>query len=340
MNSMFEMQKTLNNNEAYKDLRKAVQEGFGINRDKVYDSKNPYSLIEKSYANLKINPSEYLEEHINDKNAPQWFNEITNEYIFLDMHGYQEDKINTQKGRKETFRNTTEDAFHAAFASMCNFYITNDEKSYKKTKQVYEKMQQNTIVVKPNEFVENYNNFINCNNIAKLNCVFWLLKNGEFYQEILEDNTLLEERYFPCYLFDFFNKLLIVNTKRKESSIILSQYIPPNGGVYLMEIKRLVSEICTLLGNDINKLGEIKEEEFKNEDWIGRIWKLENMTFKLIRLNRQFQLYIEFKRTRLQTLQFTVLKWWNILYQKLWVVKGTNTTNLISNLISPTKQPQ
>ena len=69
------------------------------------------------------------------------------------MHGYQEDNVNTSKGRKETFKNTTEDAFHCAFASTCNFYVINDKKSYKKTKQVYEKLQINTLVFKPEEFV-------------------------------------------------------------------------------------------------------------------------------------------------------------------------------------------
>ena len=43
-------------------------------------------------------------EEINEKkykNAPEWFNKITNEYLLLDMHGYQEDKVNIKKGRKE-----------------------------------------------------------------------------------------------------------------------------------------------------------------------------------------------------------------------------------------------
>jgi hypothetical protein len=76
------------------------------------------------------------------------------------MHGYQEDKVNTQKGRKETAINTIDDALHAAFAATCNFYVTNDRKAYKKTKMIYKKMQKDTMVLKPDEFVSYYNEFL------------------------------------------------------------------------------------------------------------------------------------------------------------------------------------
>ena len=147
---------SLNNGDKYKDLRHMVQNGLGINRDKIYNSNNPYEIVEDSLKKLNINMSVINEKNVgNDKYGPKWFNEIINEYIQLDMYGYQEDKVNVNvdKGRKETFRNTTEDAFHAAFATTCNFYVVNDDKGYKKSKKVYEKSNINTYAVKPVEFV-------------------------------------------------------------------------------------------------------------------------------------------------------------------------------------------
>src|SRR5690606_33834059 len=151
------MNLNLNESDGYQELRKTVQGGMGINRDKIFDSKDPYKIIDDKYKKVGTNPNQFID---NSKNAPEWFNEITNEYLLLDMHGYQEDKVNIKKGRKETFKNTTEDAFHAAFASTCNFYIINDDKSYNKTRKIFEKLEIFTYVLKPIEFMNFYNGFL------------------------------------------------------------------------------------------------------------------------------------------------------------------------------------
>lgn len=196
----------LNEDAKYKDLRKIVQSGLGINRDRIFDTKSPYDLIQAQYKQLG---QEQTHDFNNDKNAPKWFNEITNEYILLDMHGYQEDKVNIVKGRKETFKNTTEDAFHAAFASTCNFYVINDKKSYKKTKQVFKKLQINTIVLRPDEFVKYYNDYLNLKDISlNISIPFQLLKSGEYYEEKLE-SSILRNYYFPFFIFGFFNRLVL-----------------------------------------------------------------------------------------------------------------------------------
>ena len=124
------------------------------------------------------------------------------------MHGYQEDKVNIKKGRKETFSNTTEDSFHSAFASICNFYIINDNKSYKKCKKVYEKLDVKTIVLKPNEFVDYYNKYLKKDDYSSdLNVAIEIMKT-ENYVENKVENGLLRTYLFPYLLFDFFNKIL------------------------------------------------------------------------------------------------------------------------------------
>lgn len=136
--SFSKMNFNLNELDGYKDLRKTVQSGTGINRDKIFDTENPFEFIQKTYDKLGFNPENFYPEY---KNAPKWFDNITNTYLKLDMHGYQEDTVNIKKGRKETFKNTTDDAFHAAFASTCNIYVVNDNRSYKKTKKVFEELK-------------------------------------------------------------------------------------------------------------------------------------------------------------------------------------------------------
>lgn len=94
--SFSEMQKNLNEGDGYKELRNIVQSGLGINRKKIFDNSNPYEYIQNSYKRAGNLSFKY---HTDDKNAPLWFNIISNEYLQLDMHGYQEDKVNINKGR-------------------------------------------------------------------------------------------------------------------------------------------------------------------------------------------------------------------------------------------------
>ncbi len=289
--SFSQMNLNLNESDGYKELRKTVQEGMGINRDKIFDSKDPYKIIDDKYKKVGTNPNQFID---NSKNAPEWFNEITNEYLLLDMHGYQEDKVNIKKGRKETFKNTTEDAFHAAFASTCNFYIINDNKSYKKTKLIYEKLGINTIVLKPSEFVEYYQKYLDIKEvILNFRIPFEIIKTSEFYEEVMETATL-RTYYVPFFFFGFFNKImLLIPNDGGETLILLSQNIPSNHRVYSMEIQHLYKQLCEILGDDIENLGQIKDEEFKKEEWIGRKWKLDEITFRLTRPSGHFQLYFD-----------------------------------------------
>lgn len=289
--SFSEMNKSLNEDGKYKDLRKIVQLGLGINRNKIFDNRHPFQLIDEIYQKVGFVNKEYLP---NSKNAPEWFTKISNEYILLDMHGYQEDNVNVKKGRKETFKNTTEDAFHAAFASSCNFFVINDKKSYKKTKQVYEKLQINTLILKPEEFVEHYNNYLNfTDNSHSLNIISNLLKSGEFVEVQLE-GAILRTYYFPFFIFDFFNKLMFLLPESEETrTLLLSQDGPTNSFTHSMEIKRLVIKISELFGKDLDELGEIQENELKQETWVGRKWKYGEIAFRLVRINGHFQLYLE-----------------------------------------------
>ena len=289
--SFSQMNLNLNESDGYQELRKTVQGGMGINRDKIFDSKDPYKIIDDKYKKVGTNPNQFID---NSKNAPEWFNEITNEYLLLDMHGYQEDKVNIKKGRKETFKNTTEDAFHAAFASTCNFYIINDNKSYKKTKLIYEKLDINTIVLKPSEFVEYYQKYLDIKEvILNFRIPFEIIKTPEFYEEVMETATL-RTYYVPFFFFGFFNKIMVlIPNDGGETLILLSQNGSSNHRVYSMEIQHLYKQLCEILGNDIENLGQIKDEEFKKKEWIGRKWKLDEITFRLTRTNGHFQLYFD-----------------------------------------------
>ena len=301
LNSFGEAYKNLNNSEDYKELRKMVQTGLKINRDIIYDSKDPYSLIEKSYKNL-IGVDILDTSNENDKNAPSWFNKISSEYLKLDMHGYQEDNVSvSSKGRKETFKNTTEDAFHCAFASMCHFYITNDKKSYKKANQVFEKLQLNTFVCKPDEFLNHYESYLDIKeDFFNIQLIFGIIKDMEFYEEKFEETTL-RTYLFPLFIFDFFNKISLVLLNKEPPILVLERSKPTNGTLYIFEVQNLVKKMRKIFGNDLNNFGEIREEEFAKKNWIGRSWLFQGKIFRLALVNGHVQLYLDFEESKQTT---------------------------------------
>lgn len=147
-------QKALMTTDSYGQLRTSLQSSLGLKPNALFDQINPFERLHKLHSKLNLSWPQSPNNH-----SPIWFQQITNNYMALDMHGYQQDRVKvSHKGRNETMRNTLEDGFHAGFATLCDYYITNDGKAYKKTKAVYEKLKINTKVYTPNEFVERYSN--------------------------------------------------------------------------------------------------------------------------------------------------------------------------------------
>jgi hypothetical protein len=288
--SFSKMNINLNEKDGYKELRETIQNGMDINRDKIFDIDNPFDLIDKSYNKLGITVDQFKN---NGKHAPKWFDDISNEYLKLDMHGYQEDKVNIKKGRKETFKNTTEDAFHAAYASTCNIYVINDKRSYKKTLKVFEKLNINTRVQKPQEFIDFYKNYLsNTDPQMDLNIFQDLLKSDDFHESKI-DSGIYRTYYFPYFLFGFFNKLVrfYPNDESEEQSIFLSQDKPTNWFIIDKEVGELVNRLLKTFGPDLNSDGLFKMSEFDDGRWRGRRWKMGQITLRLIAVNNYVQLY-------------------------------------------------
>jgi hypothetical protein len=288
--SFGEMLTKMNENDHYKNLREITQKGLGINRDKMFNSNDPYLLIEKIYKKIDLNLKNFSST---DKNGPVWFNEITSEYLKLDMHGYQEDVINTTKGRAETFRNTTEDMFHAGFASTCNFYITNDNRAYLKTKKIYEKLNLSTLVLKPNEFLVYYNTFLLDRPLKlEIEIPIAYLKS-EIFNEEKSEYGFIRTFHLPHFIFDFFNKMIATYYHSGEVTLILlSRHFPTNKKyTYFFEIENLSLKLYELFGQDIDKFGPLKQSEFNQNEWSGRRWSYGDFIFRLMSINGHFQLY-------------------------------------------------
>lgn len=149
--------------DLYKKQRDLIQGNLGINPDGLANSSSPFSEIDESFKKLGIKDAN--KDVLNFKGSditPPKFNEILNHYVYLDMHGFNQDKIivGHPKKRDETFTNTSNDAQHTAYASYCNYYITKDKKNVKKARETYKQLKISTIVINPDTDSQELNDLI------------------------------------------------------------------------------------------------------------------------------------------------------------------------------------
>lgn len=297
--SFGQMYYNLNETEAYKDLRQMVQ-NIGINNSHYNDNKNPFELIDNAYKKHGVENFSIDQYFNTSKNAPKWYNDITNEYLMLDMHGYKADKVKVTAKEKNTFRNTTEDANHSAFASMCDFYITNDDKNYHKTKAVYNKLGILTQVLKPQEFIDYYNSYLNVHSYEEhFSSIIHTIKDDpifkdQFYSDGIKFGSVGLSKFF---YFNFFNKILLPNNIEPNIfSFILGKETPSNTFVIsFKEIANLVKTFTDIFGKDDNGKEYLEINELNNNlTWDGRAWTSPNGEFYITYINSRFLMYFNY----------------------------------------------
>lgn len=302
-NAMGKMLENLNENEGYKDLKSPFKH-LNINQGKLTNpDNNPFDVLNESYEKLGIEESPLKKDYFEKgKNAPVWFDDITSAYINLDMHGFHSDKVKVTETKKKTFKNTTQDSFHTAFATTCDFYITNDKKNYQKAKAIFNEMNVFTKVLKPNEFIDFYKeNLEKVDFIRSWNKFDEIIKSEKFYDVSDKNNPDdLNKVHFSTFnYFGYFNRIYIFNsdTDKNSISVMFGKELPTNClGVFFSEIKEMVKIIVDYLGNDSNDMGYFDESEVnENNHWNGRIWQFDKFQYKIVQYKRYFQFYYDFK---------------------------------------------
>ncbi|WP_407487793.1 hypothetical protein [Elizabethkingia anophelis] len=299
-NSMGKMLENINEKEGYKDLKHPFK-NLNINQGKLNDpNNNPFEVLKETYKKLGVE-SPLEKDYMDEKHAPKWFNDLSSAYINLDMHGFYSDKVKVTDKEKNTFKNTTQDAFHTAFASTCDIYITNDKKNYQKAKAVYQKKNISTHVLKPEEFIKFYQeNIENVDFITSRNKLSEVLQSGNFYDISDENNPddCYKVHFSNFYYLGYFNKIYLFNSASDKNSfsIMFGKELPTNClGVFYKEIKEMVKIIVDHLGSDSSDKGYFDESEIdENNHWNGRVWKVGEFQYRLVQNKRYFQFYYDF----------------------------------------------
>lgn len=308
-NAVLRMNKAWMNTDAYGKVRTILQKIMNSKANIISSSKDPFAAIDNSFKALgEASSYSHMEQVIKDssekyfKNCPAWYNEITSTYFNLDMHGYSSDNIKVTDKRKHTFHNTVNDASHAAFASMCHFYILADNKARRKAEATYKRLSINTIILSPDIkkddlfklFVQG--EFIRNPPTAQelFNSVMMILTSSKL---ITEDANNGEQKilsvYPNCFFYGFFNKIIVVPAE-KEFQIVLSTKEPTNWcGLTVDATVKLANRLLSLFGEADSGKKHVEPEDFNelraNPDlkW-GLSW---NSTIYLYVFSGRVQLY-------------------------------------------------
>ncbi|MFP9116983.1 hypothetical protein ACLI08_04245 [Flavobacterium sp. RNTU_13] len=305
--SFGQMYYNINEKEDYKIIREVIQK-VGVNSSHFNEHKNPFDVINTAYKKMGLGDFKTEKYFQSSKVVPDWFDSITSDYMKIDMHGYKADVIKVNEKEKNTFRNISEDSNHAAFASRCDFYITSDNKNYHKTKKVYEKLGVKTIVLKPNEFIEYYNENLGYHSFSDhFISVINEIKALESIREQSRETGFVLLNYADgreyclvkrCdkYFFNFFNKIFIPldKTFTKAHFVLLKEFSANDHDCFVSmdEVSGFVKIIAEVLGVDIYGKSFVETDELiDGDDWCGRQWNTEFGSIVLCFRENSFQLY-------------------------------------------------
>ncbi|UHG92952.1 hypothetical protein [Spirosoma oryzicola] len=120
----------------YNELRKMVKESIGIDPH-ISALNNIVDKLDEFLPNTLLNTSFTELASSNQSNLyykKSYQDVIVHKFMQLDFLGYNSDKLSD----KNKYSNLFNDALHCYYAAYCDVFITNDKKTAKKSKAVYE----------------------------------------------------------------------------------------------------------------------------------------------------------------------------------------------------------
>jgi hypothetical protein len=108
------------------------------------DRTLPKTMLNKSFTQL----SQENDRTETSKNKD--YSKIIGTFMQLDFVGYGSDRLT----EKNQYDNLFNDSLHCFYAAHCDYFVTADKKTYKKTKAVFQNENIKTQVMKPGEFVD------------------------------------------------------------------------------------------------------------------------------------------------------------------------------------------
>lgn len=136
----------------YNELRSVFKTSIPLDPN-VHNVENVVEMLDKTMPKTMLNKSFtelYQDNNKTETSKNEDYSKIIGTFMQLDFVGYGSDKLTD----KNQYDNLFNDALHCFYGAHCDFFITADKKTYKKTRAVYQSENIATQVMKPKEFIE------------------------------------------------------------------------------------------------------------------------------------------------------------------------------------------
>ncbi|MBD79623.1 MAG: hypothetical protein CL840_11955 [Crocinitomicaceae bacterium] len=262
--------------KAYRQVRNNVVDQLKIETDSgkwgnpfdYLNNKLPHTEVGKPFDHVF---EEQLKIQSNTKDSTR-YNHFMYLFVTLDTYGFQRDKKS---------RNLIIDSTHAFYAAHCDYFVIEDKKAYHKSKEVYKKLNIETMVLNPEEFIA-----VVKGNPAiqprKWTNWFELINNTIENEEPLlngendEKNPVLIYSINPKY-FDFFNRMQITRHDEYITASFYKKVDNYSTFFFWQEIETLVKCIVNHFGSsdfNMESLSKAEKEQINTDQWKGRFWFL------------------------------------------------------------------
>jgi hypothetical protein len=140
------------NPTVYNELRNLFKTAIPLDGG-IHNTENVIEMLDKTMPQTMLNKSFtelYQESNKTETTKNNVYSKLIGIFLQLDFVGYSSDKLTD----KNQFDNLFNDALHCFYAAHCDYFITSDKKTYKKTKAVFKSENIITKVMKPKEFID------------------------------------------------------------------------------------------------------------------------------------------------------------------------------------------
>lgn len=283
----------------YRGTRTATLEQLQLNFDYSKES-DPLKTISQRLKQSVLNQTfeEFcnttLSHQLGNKTASR-FETFTNYYLMLDFFGYYRDK---------KFKNLLQDSFHAYYGAHCDFFITDDDNTYHKTKALYQHFNIETKVCKSHEFNSQFYGAVVLDSFYEkpLIDVISDVITRSFVTTLHDNNFNPVDIYKSSYLIlDFFNRVQVTHHTDGRTIIYLFKKVT-NYSTFLFfkEIASIVNRLSEEFKADDKSRFQYREDvenaEILEAKWPGREWHFGKWFVRLeIQKNSPFGLTLSFE---------------------------------------------
>lgn len=274
------------NHETYKTLRSILDENFNNGKFNLNGELDFNKAFEDSAFNTSFTEFVKSTLTVREDGKVLWYDFFQQCYLFLDMFGIAKDKIK----EKNNFMNLFNDSLHAYYAQYCDYFVSDDESTRKKTKALYGMMGIATKIMDARGFLSELA-IIGPDSESNMLHFFgnlWMdISREQVKREGIEGTTEETSISYDTKVkyLNYFDRLAVLKGDGQVIYILHSPDQPLIAKPNYREIGKIIDHAKGIFGRDWQQKDgfafEREVSEIQNGSWTGRYWQAGGWLIKI-----------------------------------------------------------